>query len=477
LTLAFDVHGSTFGEEIAQATTGPARRNPTTTTGRTLPGGRVENENGGELTMARRSSRSLVLLLALAIAALGPLAAARAQDGTPVVDESLSGTVTYWTAYNTVSPEFKALTEEVIPAFNARYPNVKIDAQAIPYDDLRQKLLTGIAGGQTPDLLRADIIWVPEFAELGALAKIDELIPDFATYKDRFYPGPLATNFYQGNYYGLPLDTNTRIVFYDKPVFEAAGITAAPATFEEVAAACAKIKALGKPDTYCFAEGGTGAWNVLPWIWSAGGAVTDPEYTTATGYLNGAGSVAAVTLLRDMLNDGTLSPSILGGGIATSDAIGKDQVGFIVDGPWMPPIFEAQYPDLQYDLAPFPAGPGGSISVVGGENIVLFEQSKVKDAALAFMRFVLEEEPQIAMGKTGQMPVLQSLTGNSELPAYFATFQEQLATAQPRTPSPAWPKIDDAINTAVQQVLRGEKEPQAALDEAAAAVDELLKKK
>jgi multiple sugar transport system substrate-binding protein len=90
------------------------------------------------------------------------------------------------------------------------------------------------------------------------------------------------------------------------------------------------------------------------------------------------------------------------------------------------------------------------------------------------MRFVLEDQAQIAMGKTGQMPVLQSLTGNSELPAYFATFQQQLATAQPRTPSPASPKIDDAINTAVQQVLRGEKEPQAALDEAAAAVDDLL---
>jgi multiple sugar transport system substrate-binding protein len=428
--------------------------------------------------MARHRSRTFFVLLALLLTAIGPFTAARAQDGTPAapaVDESLSGTVTYWTAYNTVSPEFKALTEEVIPAFNARYPNVKIDAQAIPYDDLRQKLLTGIAGGQTPDILRADIIWVPEFAELGALAKIDELMPDFATYKDQFYPGPLATNFYQGNYYGLPLDTNTRVVFYDKTVFTAAGITEAPKTFDDVAAACAKIKALGQADTFCFAEGGTGAWNVLPWIWSAGGAVTDPEYTTATGYLNSAASVSAVTLLRDMLKDGTLSPSILGGGIATSDAIGKDQVGFIVDGPWMPPIFQAQYPDLQYDLATFPAGAGGSISVVGGENIVLFESSKNKEASLAFMRFVLEEQPQIMMGKTGQMPVLQSLTGNEELPPYFAVFQEQLATAQPRTPSPAWPKIDDAINTAVQQVLRDEKEPQAALDEAASTVDELLK--
>src|SRR5262245_14101841 len=115
--------------------------------------------------MTRRKPVSFVLLLALALAALGPLAVAgraRAQDATPAVDESLSGTVTYWTGYN-ADPEFTTLTKEVIPAFNKLYPNVKIDAQAIPYDDLRQKLLTGIAGGQTPDILRSDIIWVPEF--------------------------------------------------------------------------------------------------------------------------------------------------------------------------------------------------------------------------------------------------------------------------------------------------------------------------
>jgi multiple sugar transport system substrate-binding protein len=419
--------------------------------------------------MLRRGWIPTLVVALMLVAGLGGVAIA-AQD-TPTGDPNLSATVTYWTAYNTVSPEFEALTEEVIPAFNELYPNVTIDAQALPYDELRQKLLTAIAGGQTPDLLRADIIWVPEFAELGALVALDELMPDFATLAEQFYPGPLATNLFQGHYYGLPLDTNTRVLVYNQALLDQAEVTAPPATFEEFAAACGQFAAAG---VTCFAEGGTGAWNVLPWIWSNGGAVTDPEYTTATGYLNSAASVVAVQLLADMLEAGTLSESILGGGIATSEAIGTDQVGMIVDGPWMPPIFDAQFPDLQEGYAPFPAGPGGSISVVGGEDIVLFEQSENKDAALAFMRFVVSEQAQIAMGKTGQMPVVQSLTDNPELPEYFAVFQQQLETAQPRTPSPAWPKIDEAINTAVQQVLRGEKDAQAAMDEAAATVDELL---
>ena len=399
--------------------------------------------------------------------------AAEAPTAAPAAD-ALSGTVTYWTAYNTVSPEFKTLTEVIIPAFQKEHPNVTINAQAIPYDELRKKLLAAIAGGETPDLLRADIIWVPEFAEQGALARLDDLMPDFASYKDLFYAGPLATNFYQGHYYGLPLDTNTRVIFYNNDVLKAAGISDPPKTFADFQADCAKIKALNKPDTFCYAEGGTGAWNVLPWIWSAGGSITDPTFTKATGYLNSKGTVAAVTMLRDMLKNGTLSPSILGGGLQTSEAIGKSQVGIIVDGPWMPPIFKEQFPNLGYSLAPMPAGDGGSASVVGGEDIVLFDKSQNKDAALAFLRFVLEEPQQVAMGKTGQMPVLKSLSGNKDLPDYFAVFQKQLETANPRTPSPAWPKIDEAIGNAVQQVLRGEKEPQAALDEAAATVDGLL---
>jgi ABC-type glycerol-3-phosphate transport system substrate-binding protein len=73
------------------------------------------------------------------------------------------------------------------------------------------------------------------------------------------------------------------------------------------------------------------------------------------------------------------------------------------------------------------------------------------------------------------MPVLQSLTGNAELPAYFPVFQKQLSAANARTPSPAWPKIDDAFSTTFQEILRGEKKPKVALDAASSTIDGLLK--
>src|SRR5207244_3188677 len=83
---------------------------------------------------------------------------------------------------------------------------------------------TGIAGGQLPDVLRADIIWVPEFADLGALVAFDESFSsDFNALKAQVFAGPLSTNVWKGKSYGLPLDTNTRVLMWNKEVYAKGG--------------------------------------------------------------------------------------------------------------------------------------------------------------------------------------------------------------------------------------------------------------
>jgi len=436
---------------------------------------------------SRTVTRSLALLAAIPLVlsaclgtaaspapTLAPPSVAPAPSGeAPTSSPEITGTVTFWNGYAADGEEIKTFTDVVLPAFAALYPNVTVEHQEIPYDDLRQKLVTGLAGGALPDVLRADIIWVPEFADQGVLLALDEEMPDFTELTATMYEGPVSTNKWGDHYYGLPLDTNTRVLFYNTGMFEEAGVTAAPTTIEELEAAMAKVKALGA-DRFGYAEGGTGPWSVLPWIWSFGGGITDDAITSATGTLNGAGTVAAVTKLQEWLDSGYLSPSILGGGLATSEQFGNDQAAMVLEGPWMPGIFKNQFPDLAYEYATVPAGPGGTASVVGGEDIVVFKSTQNKEAALAFTRFMVSEEAQLAMGKIGQMPVLSSLAGNPELPDYYPMFQEQLKTAKARTPVPSWPKIDEAVSNAVLKALRGEAEVQAALDEAATAVDALL---
>ncbi len=418
-----------------------------------------------------RLSALLTVPAALTLALAG-VAVAQSDDVKP--DESVTGTVTFWNGYAADGDEITTFRNEVLPAFQAAYPNVTVETQEIPYDDLRQKLITGLAGGVLPDVLRADIIWVPEFADQGALLALDEEMQDFDALAEQVFPGPLSTNRWGDHYYGLPLDTNTRIIFTNDAVLEASGVTEAPTTIEEFEAMLAAVKETQGEGTYGYAEGGTGAWSVLPWIWTMGGAITDEGLTTASGYLNGEGTVAAVTMLKDWLDKGYLSPSILGGGTATSDQFGNGQTTTVLEGPWMPGIFNNQFPELGFSFTPVPAGPAGSQSVVGGEDIVVFNTTQDKDAALAFVRHMLSEESQLSMGKVGQMPVLSSLVGHPELPDYYPTFMEQLETGNARTPVPAWPKIDEAIGNAVLKALRGDMEIQAALDEAAGIVDGLL---
>ncbi|HTX80110.1 MAG TPA: extracellular solute-binding protein [Longilinea sp.] len=420
-----------------------------------------------------------MLLGACAPAATPTEAPAAAATSAPAATETATTepvTITFWHAYN-ADTETPFLEKTVIPAFEAANPGITVQDVDVPYDQFQQKLITAMAGGTAPDVARLDIIWVPQFAQMGALANLGEDLPDFNTLKDTVFPGPLSTNYYQGNYYGLPLDTNTRVLFYNQAMFDAAGITEPPATIDDFTADCAKIKALGA-DKYCYADGGTYGWAVDPWIWSFGGDMTDPTYTTSTGYFNSADTAAAYQFLKDGVDKGYIDPGIKGGGVDTWGGFGKGTIAMILDGPWFPPSFKSQFPDVKYGMALMPAGKGGSVSVVGGEDIVMFQQSKNKEAAAKFIDFMLSIDTQMQMASVGQMPVLKAANEGdnlAKLPDYFGIFFKQLENAKARTPVSNWTKIEQIISDAGTAILNGTTPVQQSLDGAVTQIDPLLK--
>ena len=139
-------------------------------------------------------------------------------------------TITFWGAYGNGgnSTQHDALNNTLIPAFEAAHPGIKVQYVDVPYDSLLQKLTTSAAGGELPDLVRADLGWVPQFADLGVLVALSDAMPDFQGFADATYPGTLATNLYKGKYYGLPLDTNTRVLVTSQEALDAAGLSAPP---------------------------------------------------------------------------------------------------------------------------------------------------------------------------------------------------------------------------------------------------------
>lgn len=377
-------------------------------------------------------------------------------------------TIEIWHTYS--DTEEKIFNEQVIPLFEKEHPNIKVKSTRMPYEGLKQQVIAGVAGDAAPDLMRMDIIWVPEFAKMGALEKLDDK-PGFNEIKDTLFPGSFATNQFNGSYYGLPMNTNTKVAIYNKNLLKEAGFSEPPKTFDELIAAAKVIKEKGK---FGIGIGGAHPWNTLPYFWTFGGKITDDNYTKAEGYVNSPESVAALEKIVQLKKDGLTTPNITGGEPGTWDGIKNDYL-MIDDGPW---FYSLQGEEALNNTVPalLPADKAGSISVVGGEDLVTFSTSKHKEEAWEFMKFMMTPEPQIIMAQTGMIPTNMAAANDQkvlEVP-FIKPFIEQLKTAKPRTPHPAWEKMQDSLNIAIEKAIRGEATPKDALDQAAKEMEQFL---
>lgn len=421
----------------------------------------------------KRSTRlglAAAVVTAVAVAVTG--CAASAPEGTP--DDPI--VLTFWGSYGNGgnSAQQEVLNETLIPLFEEQHPGITVEYVDVPYDDLLQKLTTSAAGDALPDLVRADLGWVPRFADLGVLTPLSDVMEDFDELAAATYPGVLSTNLYEGKYYGLPLDTNTRVLISNQAALDAAGMDAPPATFEEVVELAEALEGTG---TMVFADGGLGAWNLMPWIWSGGGDITDADLTVSTGYLNSDENIATVQMLVDLYQAGQISSGVTGnsGATSTSEGLPGGQYATILDGPWMNGIWADQFPDFEPVYSPVPAGPGGSVSVVGGEDIVLTASSKNQEAALEFIRFTQSEEFQLALVPTGQLTVIQALGAQQvDLVPYYEVFTTQLETARARLAITKAAEVDTILNTELTPAFEGTVSVEEALTRAAEQIDALL---
>ena len=419
--------------------------------------------------MSRSRFPAVAVMAAASVLAVSGCAAGDASADGPV-------TITFWGSYGNGgnSTQQDALNDVLIPAFEEEHPDIDVEYVDVPYDSLLQKLTTSAAGDELPDLVRADLGWVPQFAELGVLVPLSQEMEGFDELAEATYPGVLATNLYEGEYYGLPLDTNTRVMVSNQAALDEAGFDAPPATFDELRDLADALEGTG---AYAFAENKLQAWNIMPWIWSAGGDIADPDLTTSTGYLDSPESVAGVQLLVDLYEQGAIPNLIVGneGATATSDGLPGGQYATILDGPWMQGVWSGQYPDFEPVYSQVPAGDGGSVSVVGGEDIVLTRSSEHQDAAMEFIRFTQGELFQVEMAKTGQMTVIPAFAEQqNEIDPFYATFAEQLETAKNRLAIPDASKVDAILNDELLPAFEGTISVEEALAEAAAQIDELL---
>lgn len=381
-----------------------------------------------------------------------------------------------WHTYS--DQEEKVFNEQVIPKFEAEHPGIKVKSTRMPYDGLKQQVISAVSGDAAPDLMRMDIIWVPEFAEQGALKELSGL-DGFAEVKANLFESALSTNTFDGGYYGLPLNTNTKVAIWNKPAMEKIGLTEPAKTMDELAAAAKKARDAGLKGG--IAIGGSGAWGLLPYFWSLGGKITDDSYTKVEGYLNSPESIKALETLDQWNREGLIAPTLLGGEPGTWDGMKNDEYLMIDDGPWFYSILmnaqDEQRNVMDYTVRSLiPAGPGGSRSVVGGENLVMFTNTKHPDEAWTFMKWLMGEEPQKLMASTGLIPTNVKAAQSPEVQQvpFIKEYVQQLENALPRTPHPKWAKMEEIFNLTTEKVFRGEMKPADALNEAAKQMEAVL---
>ena len=382
-------------------------------------------------------------------------------------------TISFWHHYNAQSPENEKLNSLLIPAFEKKHPHIKVKAVPHEWDQLHKKILVSTSSNQLPDVARADIAWVPEFQKLNILVPLNKEMGDFNAVTQGLLDGPMATARVKGDYYGLALNTNTKILFYHKSLFDKAGVSV-PKTMDEFFAVARKLSKKTGRQIWGYAEPALAGWNICPFIWSNGGEITDPEYKVASGYLNSAKNVEIIQKLAVLYRDGAMT-GFNQGAIPLTDGYAQGRYGMIIEGPWKFAELEISYPQFNPVTAPMPAGQGGSAQVLGGEDIVMFKTAK-KEAAWEFMKFMTSEYAQVEMAKVGQIPVNKVAIDSSVIRSNknMLPFLEAIKTAKPRPPVSTWPEIDKELTYAVTLSILGEKPVQESLDEAAKKIDLLL---
>ena len=413
----------------------------------------------------RTHSKSLAALLVCLMLMLSACAVAQAE---PV-------TLNFWHHYSAQSAENETLMNVLIPAFEAENPDIRVNAVSHEWAELHDKVLVSANSNALPDVARCDIAWLPEFQRMGILVALDEEMPDFADVSGRLIDSAMSTAVIDGHYYALALNTNSKIVFYNTAMLEAAGV-AVPATMEEWADT---LRALSGENAngqqiWGWNEPALAGWNICPFIWSFGGSLTDAEQTVASGYVNGPATVKAVETFAALVQEGCIT-GFNSGDIPMTDGFGTGRYAMMLEGPWKSAELAGAYPDVAYGTAPIPAGEGGSISVLGGEDIAMFSTAN-KEAAWKFMQFMTSEFAETEMAKCGQIPVSKAaLESETVRSADYAPFIEAIRTAKARPTVAAWSEMDNGLTVALTAIVTGEKTAQEALDELAAEWDALLK--
>jgi multiple sugar transport system substrate-binding protein len=310
--------------------------------------------------------------------------------------------------------------QAVVDAFHAANPKITVNVTVSDWDTYWDKLQTGIAGGDAPDVFAMDGPLFPDYVsrdvlldlkpyidrsgyDLGQLA--DEAVKDFTTPDGQF---------------GLPRDLNVIALFYNKAMFDAASVPYPDDTWD-----WAKLTEVGKKLTLTGADGKVSQWGFTTetsdmenyWsslVWQNGGDILAADGKTTV--LGTDEAVGGIQRLQDIIWKDKIMPDasitdVLG------DAFEQGQAAMEANGSWLVPTFQAA--EIDFGIAPLPKGPAGQATSINPTGAVVYAKTASPDAAWEFVKYLASPAAQ-----TKLMELRASLPANKEVLAgpYSASF-------------------------------------------------------
>jgi multiple sugar transport system substrate-binding protein len=368
--------------------------------------------------------------------------------------------------------------EEAAKAFKAANPRTDVQIEVVPWDVLLQKLTTDIAAGSNADLSIIGTRWLVDFVKQGVAEPLDShATPEF---KSRFIDIFLTPSAMEGKLYGLPIAASARALYYNKELFEKAGIQGPPQTWDELKAHAKRITALGGGVRGFGLQGKEIETDVYFYyaMWSYGAEILNPDGTSG---LSNPGALQAAKLYKSMIDEGLTQPGVTSYTREDVQNLFKQgKLGMVITAPFLSKQIKEEAPNLKYGVAPIPAGPAGKRGTYAvTDSIIMFRNSKNKAEAWKFLDYLFQTElrAKFTQGE-GFLPVNKEVARMD----YFAkdpdlkAFTDLLPDARFAPVIAGWEEIAQITSDALQKIYLGQGDVDATLKDAAVRVNAVLKK-
>lgn len=395
-------------------------------------------------------TRSRCIVVATAI--LTALAAVALMAAAPVPGQARTE-ITFWVMPNAPDQIHIPWLQRKAQEFE-RETGVHVNFEIVGWDVAWTRISTALITGEGVDVFQAGTTWNPQFAATGGVSEVD--IDDFGG-ASAFMPANLASTTYKGRYYGVPWFAETRALFYNRDMFQAAGVKP-PSTYDELLQVGQRIvQRFGQGRAIAVA--GTNAWDLIHnWaiiLWAYGGDLVDVQARRAV--FNGPAGVQAMEYYVELLRRGLCSPACAEYNQPQADAAfisGNVAMAFM--GPWNIAGIETENPGLPYDVAEPPAGPVKRAAFSGGSNLVILKNSPNQEAARRWVQFLLRTDNLVEYTRdlTHMLPAkLEAFNDPYYNTGVWQVFKKTLGYATAYPPLAVWGDIENAIVGEFRNVL------------------------